>query len=77
MTDDEIEVLVNTLKEMEDVDLLERYDSARGTMSYYNACESGWSSEATGRAKARQVLDIVFDELQLRNLKPNPGQWLC
>ena len=62
---------------MEDFDLLESYDSARGTMSYYNACERGWSSEAEGRNKARQVLDTIGDELTLRNLKPNPGQWLC
>ena len=65
------------LKELSDFDLLERYDNARGSMSYYNACESGWSSEATGRNKARNELNKVWDELQLRNLKPNPGQWLC
>lgn len=65
------------LTELNDFDLLKEYDSARNNMSYYNACESGWSSEAEGRNKASVYLGKVREEVNLRKLTPNSGSFLC
>lgn len=65
------------LEEMNDYDLLEEYDSARGSMSYYNAAESSWSSETDDRNKASANLDLVWKEVKRRGLTPNAGQYLC
>lgn len=65
------------LSELTDEQVLDEYDSARGTMSYYNAAEGNWSSETEERNKASAYLSAVRKELNKRNLIGRPGDYLC
>lgn len=65
------------LTRLTDDELLDEYDSARGTMSYYNAAEGNWSKETEARNKAREFLNRVAEELKKRNLEGRPGNYLC
>ena len=60
-----------------DEQILDAYDNARGSMSYYNAAEGNWSSETDERNKAYHYLNEVGTELQRRNLTGRPGNYLC
>ena len=68
---------MSDLSKMSDEQVVEEYDSARGSMSYYNAAEGNWSSEAEGRGLARDYLNLVGDEMEKRNLTANEGSFLC
>ena len=60
-----------------DEKLHDEYDSARRSMSYYNAAESNWHKETADRNKARAYLIKVKQELDKRGLEGRPGEFLC
>ena len=65
------------LNEATDEEILDEFDSARSSMSYYNAAEGNWSAETEGRTAAYAYLREVSDELDKRNLEGRPGTYLC
>lgn len=67
----------NEFVNLSDDDLLEEYDDARNLMSYYNAAEGNWSSETGARNECSSYLGTVRSEIDVRNLTPNAGTFLC
>jgi hypothetical protein len=59
-----------------DEQILDAADSARSSMSYYNAAEGNWSRETNARNACRAYLSEVYKELSKRELKARPGNYL-
>ena len=56
--------------------ILEEFDTARRSVSYYNAAEGNYFAETNQRNAAYSYMHLVGEEITKRKLNPNKGEFL-